>query len=74
MAALTTDQAGVATFGRTMQPLPKGSPLSPSVTTTGRIEAMAMYASESVAEIHAIRPAGAVLSWLCEGADQLLAH
>ena len=33
---------------------------------------MAMYASDAASAITTVQPAGRVLSWLCEGAEQLL--
>jgi nitronate monooxygenase len=70
--ALPDAQVGEALFGRKSASLRKGSPLSPSATPTGHIEAMAMYASDAAAAVDAIRPAAEVLTWLCEGAEQLL--
>jgi nitronate monooxygenase len=63
---------GEVQYGKRTVALARGSPLSPSVTTTGHVDAMAMYASDSAAAVSAIRPARHVLSWLCEGADALL--
>ena len=72
-ARLTDDAVGEIRYGTKTTPLPKWSPLSPSRTTTGRVDAMAMYASDAASAITDIQPAGRVLSWLCEGAEQLLA-
>ena len=71
-ARLTDDAVGEIRYGTKTTNLPNGSPLSPSRTTTGRVDAMAMYASDAAGAITAVQPAGRVLSWLCEGAEQLL--
>ena len=63
---------GEVQYGTRTVALARGSPLSPSATTTGHIDAMPMYASDAVAAVGAIRPARDVLSWLCEGAEELL--
>jgi nitronate monooxygenase len=70
---LADDAAGEARYGSRTIALVKGSPLTPTATTTGHIGAMAMYASDAVAAVDRIRPAGEVLSWLCEGAEAALA-
>jgi hypothetical protein len=51
----------------------KGHGLPPGLTATGHIDAMAMYAGESVALIHDIRPAREVIDDLVTGAGNLLA-
>jgi nitronate monooxygenase len=70
---LADDTVGEARYGARTIALPKGSPLSPSGTTTGQVGAMAMYASDAAAAVDRIRPAGDVLTWLCEGAERVLA-
>ena len=67
-------EIGEVMYGSQPVPLSKGSPLSPSATTTGHIEAMAMYASDAAADVTAICPAADVLSWLCHGAADRLAR
>ena len=67
-------EIGEVIYGSQPVPLSKGSPLSPSATTTGHIGAMAMYASDAAADVTAIRPAADVLSWLCDGAADMLAR
>lgn len=44
----------------------------PTTRTTGAVEAMAMYAGESVAAVHGVEPAGRVMRELAEGAEALL--
>jgi nitronate monooxygenase len=70
--SLAAGEIGVAQYGSRAVSLLNGSPLSPSTTTTGHIEAMAMYASDAAADASTIRPAADVITWLCEGADALL--
>jgi|SoiMethySBSTD1v2_1073268.scaffolds.fasta_scaffold495845_2 nitronate monooxygenase len=70
--AAVDEEVGEITFGSKSFPLLRGSPLSPSTTTTGDIAAMVMYASDAAADVTCVRPAAQVLSWLCDGADDLL--
>ena len=48
------------------------SVVPPTRATTGRIEAMALYAGESVANIGDVQPAGAIVAELVAGAERLL--
>ncbi len=73
-ARLTDGAAGEIRYGTKTISLPKGSPLSPSATTTGHVDAMAMYASDAANAVTTVQPASRVLSWLCEGAEQLLTN
>jgi len=63
---------GELTIAGTAMPIPRASAISPSVTTTGAIEAMALYAGESVANVNDVRPAGDIVRELVEGAERLL--
>jgi hypothetical protein len=45
---------------------------APTQATTGRIDAMALYAGESVSNVVAIQPAGDIVRELVSGAEQLL--
>jgi nitronate monooxygenase len=53
--------------------VPRFSVLAPTRETTGCIEAMALYAGESVASVTSIRPAGELVAELVAGAFALLA-
>jgi NAD(P)H-dependent flavin oxidoreductase YrpB (nitropropane dioxygenase family) len=53
--------------------LPKFTPLPPTRTTTGRTDAMALYAGESVGLVHEVKPAGDIVRELVAGAEKLLA-
>ena len=45
----------------------------PSTTTTGRIEAMALYAGESVTHVNSVQPAAEIIAELVAGAERRLA-
>jgi nitronate monooxygenase len=53
-------------------PIPRFSVMLPTVTTTGRIDAMALYAGESVAHVRAVEPAAAIVAELVAEAEALL--
>jgi nitronate monooxygenase len=53
-------------------PVPRFSVPSPSLKKTGKIEAMALYAGESVGAVTAVVSAGEVVRELAEGAERLL--
>ena len=61
---LPAGPAGETTMGGQRITLPKGHGLPPGTAATGHIEAMAMYAGDSVADIPAIEPVTQVIrSW-----------
>jgi NAD(P)H-dependent flavin oxidoreductase YrpB (nitropropane dioxygenase family) len=53
-------------------PLQRFSVICPARETTGRIDAMALYAGESVSEVTSVQPVGSIVSELVEGAERLL--
>ena len=55
-------------------PVVKGSGQPPLAASTGAVEAMVMYAGESVAAIREIAPAAEVIEVMCKDAERLLAH
>jgi nitronate monooxygenase len=65
--------AGMMELGGQTIELAKGHGLPPGAAAAGRIDAMAMYAGESVALIHDIGPAREVVEDLMTGAERLLA-
>jgi nitronate monooxygenase len=67
--AATDEVVGQATFGGQRMDVPRGHGLPPLAATTGNIEAMAMYASESVQAITEIQPAGKVVHDLTAALD-----
>jgi nitronate monooxygenase len=61
---LAGDTVGEATIDGRLVTLPKGGGLPPLAATTGRLDAMPMYAGESAAAIEAVQPAAHVIrSW-----------
>jgi nitronate monooxygenase len=70
LGALSGDDVGETTLGGERISLPRGHGLPPASTATGHVEAMAMYAGESVTGIAAIEPvAGVIRSWCGTAAD-----
>lgn len=53
-------------------PIPRFSVIPPTRTTTGSVDAMALYAGESVANVTSIQPAAAIIAELVAGAEQQL--
>jgi len=49
------------------KPVPKGSIALPTKDTTGKIEAMALYAGESVGAVDSIKSAADIMNELVEG-------
>jgi NAD(P)H-dependent flavin oxidoreductase YrpB (nitropropane dioxygenase family) len=60
--------------GGDRMPVAHLSPPSPGRHTSGRIDAMALYAGQSVGAVHGVQRAADVVRELAEGADQLLAR
>jgi NAD(P)H-dependent flavin oxidoreductase YrpB (nitropropane dioxygenase family) len=59
-------------LGGTKLAIPRFAVPTPTRTTTGTVEAMALYAGEAVGAVRAVRPAAEILSELADGAEQLL--
>lgn len=53
-------------------PLPRYGVSEPTVTTTGNLEALAHYAGQSAALIHAVQPAGQIVRELVDEAESIL--
>jgi nitronate monooxygenase len=70
--ALEGDVAGEMEMGGQRVPLPKFAGLPPHTGVSGHIEAMVLYAGESVAGVTAITSAANVISELAGGAERLL--
>lgn len=70
--ALEGDIAGQTSHGPASVPVPRFSPEPPSLATTGHIEAMALYAGESVTNVTKVQPAAEIVRDLAEGAERLL--
>jgi NAD(P)H-dependent flavin oxidoreductase YrpB (nitropropane dioxygenase family) len=71
--ALNGEVAGETPMGAARAPVPKLSVIPPSRDTTGRVDAMALYAGESVGAVDAVHPAATILASIVEGAERLLA-
>src|SRR6185503_12546934 len=72
-SALADDVIGATPVGAGSMPVQRLSVIPPSRETTGRVEAMALYAGESVGAIEDVRPAKDLLRDLVAGAERLLA-
>lgn len=70
--ACPDDTVGEADFGGQRVPLPKFAGLPPYRGVTGHVEAMALYAGESVEGVTDVLPAAQVISELVDGAQRLL--
>jgi NAD(P)H-dependent flavin oxidoreductase YrpB (nitropropane dioxygenase family) len=70
--ALTEDVIGEAHHAEQVFPVHRFSVIAPTSTTTGRIDAMALYAGESVGNVTSVQPAAAIVSALVAGAERLL--
>jgi nitronate monooxygenase len=70
--ALKQDIVGEAHMGDQAVPVPRLSVISPLRETTGEVQAMALYAGESVSNVNSVLPAGQIVSELVAGAERLL--
>ena len=70
--ALDGETAGEVTHGEVTFPVPRFAPQPPNRTTTGAVQAMAMYAGQSVGAVREVQPAGEIVTELMDGAERLL--
>ncbi len=70
--AHVAEPVGMTQIADQMLPVGRFSAIAPTATTTGCIEAMALYAGESVTNVNSVRPAAAVIAELVAGAERLL--
>ncbi len=70
--ALTSDPAATTRILGRAVALPRFAVPPPTRDATGHVEAMALYAGESVANIDSVRSVEEIVSELCGGAEQLL--
>jgi nitronate monooxygenase len=70
--ALTEDVIGEELHAEQVLPVHRFSVSPPTRSTTGHVEAMALYAGESVGNVSAVQPAAAIVSELVTGAERLL--
>lgn len=66
------DILGEEQWGGEVLPIQRFSVSPPSSTTTGHIEAMALYAGESVTHVTSVQPAAEIIAELVAGAEQRL--
>ena len=71
-SALSVDNVGEMRFGDHVVPVPRFSVLCPSADATGHIDAMALYAGESVSNVHTVEPAADIVAELVTGAEAAL--
>jgi NAD(P)H-dependent flavin oxidoreductase YrpB (nitropropane dioxygenase family) len=72
-AQLPEGIVGETALGGSAMPIPRFTTPPPLTTTTGHVEAMALYAGESVGAINAIWPAAQIIGDLVEGTRRRLA-
>lgn len=69
---LKDDVAGEVPLPTGVMPIPRFSVIAPTRETTGHVEAMALYAGESVAAVTRVQPAAEIIRELVEGAAAIL--
>ena len=69
---LTEDVIGEAHYAEQLFPVHRFSAFAPTSATTGHIDAMALYAGESVTNVTSVEPAAAIVAELVAGAERLL--
>jgi NAD(P)H-dependent flavin oxidoreductase YrpB (nitropropane dioxygenase family) len=69
---LTDEVVGEARFAGQSVPVERFSVMPPTVDTTGNVEAMALYAGESVTNVTRVESAARIVAELVSGAEQLL--
>lgn len=72
--ALGEDVVGETPIGGQMVPVQRFSVMSPTAETTGHVEAMALYAGESVTNVRAVQPAAEIVAELVSEAEAALAQ
>jgi hypothetical protein len=70
--ALEEEVVGELVVGRSRMPIPRLGPMLPTAEVTGHLEAMALYAGQSVGSVHAVEPAAQIVEELAGGAEALL--
>jgi NAD(P)H-dependent flavin oxidoreductase YrpB (nitropropane dioxygenase family) len=66
------DIVGEQHLDSSTNPIPRFAPPPPGGATTGEIDAMALYAGQSVGMVGDVKPAAAIVAELAEGAERLL--
>lgn len=70
--ALSEEVVGTSRVGAEVVPVRRFSVICPTVDTMGHVEAMALYAGESVGNVRSVQPAAAIVSELVSGAADVL--
>jgi nitronate monooxygenase len=70
--SLDVDTVGEVEIGGTTVPVPRLSVLAPTGATTGSVDAMALYAGESVTDVTGVVPARDIVLEIAIGAEELL--
>jgi NAD(P)H-dependent flavin oxidoreductase YrpB (nitropropane dioxygenase family) len=70
--AETREVVGEISVAGQAMPIERFSVIAPTAGTTGRIDAMALYAGESVANVTRVEPAAEIMADLVDGAERLL--
>ena len=70
--ALTEDVIGEILVAEQVIPIRRFSVIAPTSDTKGHVDAMALYAGESVTHVTSIQPAAAIIAELVAGAERLL--
>ena len=70
--ALAEDVIGEEHLGAEVVPVRRFSVIPPTLDTTGHVDAMALYAGESVTNVTSVQPAAAIVAELVTGAERLL--
>lgn len=71
-AALDSEIAGEASMGDDVVEVPRFAPSPPTDEFRGHVDAMALYAGESVRFVHGVEPAGDVIARIVGDAERLL--
>ena len=70
MRTCASDVVGETVFGGGILPVERGSVIAPTRETTGNIAAMALYAGQSVANIHSVMSVADVMRELVGAAAE----
>ena len=70
--SLEDDVVGEIDHAGARMRVPRLAPPTPGRNATGRVEAMALYAGQSVGAVRRVQPAATIVSELAEGAESLL--
>ena len=70
--AFRGDIVGEQHLDSSTTPIPRFAPPPPGGITTGEIDAMALYAGQSVGMVGDVKPAAAIVAELADGAERLL--